>query len=234
TLFRSWIKEVENYRKDGCVILLNNDLWGFFGVLRQLMGLELLSLMFYDDHDFIKDILKFYTNYVIKIWEYILERVKVDVVFIWEDMAYRKTSLISPDMFREFLLPCYKKITYFLRGYNIKNIFVDSDGNITDLIPLWIEGGVTGLFPMEVNSGMDVVTVRKNFPDLIIAGGINKLSLAKDKNNIDFELEKAKYVLEKGKYIPFIDHAIPYDISWENFKYYRNKLNELIDKYAKH
>ena len=87
---------------------------------------------------------------------------------------------------------------------------------------------------MEVNSGMDVVTVRKNFPDLIIAGGINKMALAKDRSSIDFELAKAKYVLEKGKYILFIDHAIPYDISWENFKYYRHKLNELIDRYDKH
>ena len=233
-LCNNWVKKIENYRKDSYTILLNNDLWGFFGVLRQLMGIEFLSLIFYDDPSFIKEILKFYTDYVIKFWEYILKRVRVDVVFIWEDMAYNKASLISPDMFREFLLPYYKEITYFLRGQNIKNIFVDSDGNIADLISLWIEGGITGLFPMEVKSGMDIVLVRKIFPDLIIAGGINKMALAKDKSSIDFELEKAEYVLERGKYIPFIDHSIPYDISWENFKYYRNKINELIDKFNKH
>ena len=33
----------------------------------------------------------------------------------------------------------------------------DSDGRIDDLIPIWIEAGINGLWPFEVQAGMDVV-----------------------------------------------------------------------------
>ena len=227
----NWESEVEEYRKEGYIIWLYNHYWGFFGILRQLMGIEKLSLMFYDDPDFIRYILRFYSDYVLGYWDYILKKIEVDYVMIWEDMAYRQDSLISLEMFREFLLPHYKEITSFLRGTNIKKIFVDSDGNINNLIPLWIEGGIDGVYPMEVQSGMDITEVRKRFPDLIICGGIDKKALAKTKKDIDYELEKAEYVLKTGNYLPFVDHGIPVDVSWENFKYYRSRLNKLIDKY---
>jgi len=232
-LYNNWIGITENYRKNGYKIWLYNDLWGFFGVLRQLMGVELLSVMFYDDPIFIHKILSFYTDYTVNFWGYILNRLKVDIVMIWEDMAYKNGSLISPKMFKEFLLPYYKKLTRFLKDWNVDKIFVDSDGNVNELIPLWIEAGIDGIYPMEVMAGMNIVKIRKSFPELIIAGGIDKHALAKDQNEIDKELEKADYVLRTGRYIPFVDHSIPSNVSWENFRYYREKLNNIIDKSLK-
>jgi len=228
---QNWISEVKRYRRDGYVIWLYNDYFGFFGVMRQLMGVERLSMMFYDDPGLIRDILDFYTGYVTRFWDYILGRIDVDYVLIWEDMAYRQTSLISPAMFREFLLPHYKELTSFLKKTSVKKIFVDSDGNITSLIPLWIEGGVDGIYPMEVQSGMDVEKVRKEFPGLLMCGGIDKKALARTRKEIDGELDKAEAVLKTGGYIPFADHGIPVNVSWENFRYYRNKLDNLIEKY---
>jgi len=39
-------------------------------------------------------------------------------------------------------------------------------------------------------------------------------------------------VLKTGGYIPFGDHFIPPDVSWENFRYYRESLNKIIDRVA--
>lgn len=230
-LYPNWVGEVKRYRREGYVVWLYNDFWGFFGVLRQLMGLERLSIMFYDDPKFIKDILEFYTGYTLKFWSYILGKVKVDYALIWEDMAYKKTSMISPLMFKEFLLPYYKQLAHFLKNNGVDKVFVDCDGNVEVLIPLWIEGGVDGVYPMEVQAGMNVADIRKKYPELLICGGIDKKALARTKQDIDRELEKAEFVLKSGGYIPFVDHAIPVDVSWENFKYYRTKLNYLIDKH---
>ena len=119
----------------------------------------------------------------------------------------------------------------FLKKRDVGNIFVDSDGNIENLIPLWIESGVDGLYPMEVQAGMDVAKIRNRYPDLLMAGGIDKMALSKSKKDIDKELEKAEAVLKTGGYIPFVDHVVPPEVSWENFKYYRNNINNLIDKY---
>ena len=51
------------------------------------------------------------------------------------------------------------------------------------------------------------------------------------KDAIDAELEaKLPFMLEKGGYIPHIDHAVSKDISFENFSYYRQKLREIVDR----
>ena len=62
-------------------------------------------------------------------------------------------------------------------------------------------------------------------------GGIDKKLLFKGgtKKEIDAELEKIKKLLNKGGYVPHIDHAVSEDVTWDNFKYYREKLNNIID-----
>jgi len=35
-------------------------------------------------------------------------------------------------------------------------------------------------------------------------------------------------MLKSGGYVPHVDHQVHPDISWENFKYYRARLKEMI------
>ena len=69
-----------------------------------------------------------------------------------------------------------------MQGFGIKHFIVDTDGNCEILIPLFLEAGVTGLFPFEVRAGMDIEKIREKYPNLIILGGIDKIALAKGKN----------------------------------------------------
>ncbi|MEI8083945.1 MAG: hypothetical protein WCI74_19075, partial [Actinomycetes bacterium] len=62
---------------------------------------------------------------------------------ISEDMCYKSGCFISPAMFRQFMLPAYRKLTGFYRDHGIQTVLVDSDGDVMRLIPLLIEGGVT-------------------------------------------------------------------------------------------
>jgi uroporphyrinogen decarboxylase len=131
------------------------------------------------------------------------------------------------------MLPGYKKLTGFLMDRGVKNIIVDSDGDVWKLLPLFLEGGVTGLYPFEVKAGMDVVEVRKVYPKLQMLGGFSKTALIAGEEEIDIELDlKIPWMLEQGGYIPYMDHLVPPDVSWENFYYYRTKLNGLIDRAA--
>jgi uroporphyrinogen decarboxylase len=94
-----------------------------------------------------------------------------------------------------------------------------------------LEGGVTGLTPFEVQAGNDIVSVREKYPRLQILGGIDKMKIAQGKAAIDEELNaKIPFMLKRGGYIPHVDHHAHPGISWENFKYYRNLLNEMILK----
>jgi len=107
---------------------------------------------------------------------------------------------------------------------------VDTDGDCNELIPLFLEAGITGLYPMEVSAGMDVVAARKKYPELQIMGGIPKSDIALGKKRIDEFLEPVSWLLSQGGYIPFGDHFIPPEVPWNEFKYYRERLNQIIDK----
>jgi uroporphyrinogen-III decarboxylase len=201
---------------------------GFFGILRFMIGEEKLYIWYYDKPKLLKSILEYLCEFWINIAQELLLYTDFDYGCFFEDMAYNKGSLISPDIFNEFMLPYYKKLINFAKSKEIKNFIVDSDGFIEKLIPLFMECGVTGLFPFEIRAGNDIEKIRKLFPRLQILGGIDKTAL-ENKKDIDLELEKVKRMIAQGGYIPYVDHAIPPNISWENFNYYREKLNFIID-----
>ena len=134
-------------------------------------------------------------------------------------------------MFREFMLPIYKKMTSLLGEYGIKYIFVDSDGDINELIPLWLEGGINGFYPLKVNAGMDPAALRKKYgKDIILLGGIDKMPLIKgDKRAIKEEvMKKLPFLFSQGGYIGGIDHGVPPDVSFESYRYYVGLVNEIM------
>ncbi len=163
-------------------------------------------------------------------WEEVFSQVDIDVVHIWEDMSFGKGSMVSPAVFKEFMTPCYQRITDFVKSKGVASILVDTDGDCRELIPLFLEAGVTGLYPFENIGGMTVKEVRKNFPDLQILGGVSKHGIAKGPEKIDQLLADVEELLNYGGYIPHGDHGISPDVSWDNFTYYRTKLNRLLDE----
>ncbi len=201
---------------------------GFYSVIRELIGAEESLYLFYDDPGFVIEILEFFTDYYISLYSKFLESIEVDYILIWEDMAFKNGPLISPDIFKEFLMPYYKKLTEEMRRRGVKHFIVDTDGNFEALIPLFIESGVTGFYPFEVQAGMDIEKIRKQYPKLVIMGGIDKMALAKTKREIDIELAKVGRMLGKGGYLPYVDHMVPPEVSFENYKYFRYRLKRII------
>jgi uroporphyrinogen decarboxylase len=210
-------------------LVLGGYPFGFYGGLRFLFGDLNLGYIFYDDPGLVKEIQDHLTDLWIDLIAEVLKDVTPDFCLLWEDMAYKNGSMISPQFFKEFLAPYYRRLTDFLKSRGVKNILVDCDGNIWELIPLWIEVGITGTYPLEVNAGMEVVKIRNRFPRFQLMGGIDKIQLMKGKADIDRELERLPGVIEGGGYIPHGDHCIPEGVSWDNFKYYRGRLLQIIE-----
>ena len=224
-------QKIEEYKNRDYVLQIGGTLFcGFFSILREMMGLETAVIKFYDDPKLIIEMMEFFTDYYIRLNSKVTSKVDVDYFYIWEDMSYKNGSLISPDSFRKFILPYYKKFINAMKEYGVKNFFVDTDGNCDELIPLFVEGGVTGLLPFEVQSGMDIEKVRAEYPDLVIMGGLDKIAVSMGKDGIKKEVEKAKRVLDTGGYIPYTDHAVPPEVSFENYKFFREELNKVLKK----
>jgi len=227
---KEWQKLVVEYRKRTYPLQLGggSTFNGFFSVLRELMGLEKTMVAFYDEPSMVHEILDFFTEFYIRIFSKALSDVAPDYIFIWEDMAFNKGPLISPAIFDKFIIGYYKKFICSMKELGINHFFVDTDGNCEVLIPLFLEAGVTGLLPFEVKAGTDIEKIRIKYPKLIILGGINKIALSKDENEIGGELKKVERMIKTGGYIPFTDHAVPPDVSFDNYCFFRQGLKKIL------
>lgn len=226
-----WPQLKQRYKTRNYVLAVggHSGLCGIYHPARYLMGPIQLLYAFHDDPELVRDIMNHLADLQIYLIDQVLNEVHVDFCYACEDLGFKTSSFISPAMFREFMLPCYRRLTGMLRDHGVKIMVVDSDGYNWKLIPLFIEGGVTCMGPMEVAAGMDVVEVRKAFPKFQIIGGIDKRIMAEGPPAIDAELERKVSPLVKiGGYIPCCDHSVPPDVSWQNFRHYRHRLTELV------
>ena len=196
-----------------------------FGWLRNWMGVEGISLAIYDDRAFVEQAATEIADCMLGVLEKALEGLTYEYALFWEDMAYKTASLISPQHYREIFLPQYLRVTERLHLAGIDVLMLDSDGNVEELIPCWLDVGINFIYPMEVAAGMDVVAMRKKFgKDLRIAGGMDKRVLASGRAGIKKMVEEKVPLMQEGGYIPGCDHAMPPDIPWQNYLYYRELL----------
>jgi len=201
-----------------------------YGWLRNWMGVEKISIAFYRDPDWIAEMMDTLVDLWIKIIRRALQSVKVDFSEWWEDMCYKKGPMISVHHFEEFMVPRYKKVTDLLKQYGVTINILDCDGDVSLLIPGWLKGGINCMFPLEASCN-DLYRYREEFGNnILLMGGVNKIALMKGGIAIDRELERLTPLLQQGGYIPMVDHAIPPEVSLENFKYYLKRKREWIGR----
>jgi len=204
---------------------------GFYGQLRNWMGMENLSMAFYDYPDMIRDMVEHWAELCARSLESLPPDIPIDQVGWWEDMASKSGPLVGPALFREFLQPGYHRVMEVAKKRGCVLGWVDCDGNPHDLVPNWLEEGVNIMFPLEVPAGVDPYAWRREFGmDLRLKGGIAKEALVRGGAAIDKELERIRPLLEQGGYIPHLDHLVPPDISYRNYCEYLEKKRRLIGK----
>ena len=196
---------------------------GLFGTHRQLFGFTPLVLAYRRQPELLHEI----SRHWVAFWKGVISRVAEkrvpDMVYLWEDMCYKNGPMISPRAFEEFMSPYYAELVGFLKDeLGIPVINVDTDGDCTLLIGKFVDAGVNMLLPWEVQAGMDVLEVRGEWPrEFVICGGIDKRALYADRDAIKAEVMRVvPPMLEKKGYIPSIDHAVPPEVSLENWKYF--------------
>lgn len=201
-------------------------LGSFFGVPRDWIGFENIALMCYDDRELVEDIVATLAELQYTQIEYALRHCEVDMAGGWEDICFRNGPIISPQMFREICGPHIKRVCNLLRQHGCTVIWTDCDGDVTQLVPVWLECGMHCLFPLEVHPGSDPVKFRKMYGhDIQLRGGLRKYTFAGSRQDILGELKRVEHVVQDGAFIPHGDHRIPEDVSYENYKYYvREKL----------
>lgn len=225
TAFRSRLAET------GEAVQVGDFPLGVFGTVRDLIGVEEMLVTFYDDPEWMADMMQHLTTLWIAGWERVAEEVQIDHIHIWEDMAGKQGSLISPAMVEAFMMPCYDRIADFARRHGVRVVSVDTDGDCYQLVPVMVKHGVNMMFPFEVQAGCDILKYRRQYPDLGIMHGLDKRALALTRAHVDREIAKVREMVKLGRYVPGFDHLIPPDASWDNFQYAATQIKEICYEY---
>jgi uroporphyrinogen decarboxylase len=204
-----------------------------YGVARNWFGLERISEILYDDRALFEEIVVTLADVVIASLEKTLGAgVRPEAASMWEDMCYSGGPLISPKVFKQVLVPQYKRITSVLNKHGVDIVFIDCDGKIDALAPLWLEAGVNTMFPIEVGKWhADPLVFRRQYgKDMRLMGGMGKLILAESTDAIAREIDRLAPLVEEGGYIPMPDHRVPPDVPFRNYMFYLERAKQVWGK----
>lgn len=150
------------------------------------------------------------------------------------DLADKNGPIYSPQIFRKFLLPRYKKILEVTKSLNLPYVF-RSDGNTR---PLWdilfLEIGFDGYGEIDKSAGIEIKELKEKYGDKItLVGNIDcaKTLVYGTKEDIFKEVEKCiKHASKNGGHILTSSNSIHYNVPSRNFIY----MIEAARKYGKY
>jgi len=217
-------------RQHPLILGRNCSMLGYYWRAREWMGTENLSYAWYDEPAMIEEMMEFITDFTIETSRPVFAAgVKPDYVFINEDLSMKNGPLLSPDMYRRFILPQMKRLVSFLKSSGVRWVIVDTDGNCELVIPHFLEAGVDAIWPMERASDMDPLALRRRFGhDLRLWGGVDKRVLARSFTEIDSHLRSLQPLIADGGFIPSVDHLVPPDIPLSHFEHYMMRKHQLL------
>ncbi|TGE31473.1 uroporphyrinogen decarboxylase family protein [Desulfosporosinus sp. Sb-LF] len=115
---------------------------GIFEMTHHLMSMEDALMALYEEPEAMHEFVDALTQRELDYAKVLIERIHPDALFHHDDWGSQKSSFISPDMFKEFFLPAYKKIYGFYKANGVELIVHHSDSYAANLVPFMIEMGI--------------------------------------------------------------------------------------------
>ncbi|OAM90586.1 hypothetical protein OH491_02275 [Termitidicoccus mucosus] len=218
-----WLEQVHAAEQRGDVILIDGGC--YYWTLRSVAGVDGAGYLLYDAPELVGELFERYHAVVMEGLRRAVKVTRVDIIGFGEDFACKSGPLLSPAMFRDMILPHYKKVMDFAHAHDVRLTWHDSDGDYRLLLPDMLSAGVNSTCPCEVASGMEPVGLRRQFGrELRIGGGFDKRIVPLGRSAVAAEFARLRPVIEEGGYIPGIDHSIPADVSYDRYREYVDEL----------
>ena len=204
---------------------------GFFWFPRTLMGFTKLMLAYYDQPELIHRINQDLLAFNLRLLDQIAQRGMPTFVTIAEDMSYNNGPMISREICDQFLSPYYRRMLERIREMNMVT-FIDTDGDVTRLVP-WIQSlDIDGVLPLERQAGVDGMSLRRSFPTLRMIGHFDKMVMPFGEAAMRAEFDRLTPLARMGGCIPSVDHQTPPGVSLEQYRVYLRLLGEYARTWA--
>lgn len=98
----------------------------------------------------------------------------IDIIAIADDLGTQESLMIGPGVFETFIAPKFERMAELAHSHGAK-LLLHSDGNITSLIPRFIEIGIDILDPLQPEAkGMDPKFLKREYGgEICFRGGIS-------------------------------------------------------------
>ncbi|MEL7610701.1 MAG: uroporphyrinogen decarboxylase family protein [Bacillota bacterium] len=144
------------------------------------LGFENFCYKLYDDPKLIEWLFEKYVDYYGKLDRLYSKLPEIDFIWIGEDIAFNSGTYVAPDVFREFVLPYFRKM-----AANIAKPWVyHSDGNILHVLDDLLTLGMSAVHPLQPGA-MDIRAVKQSHGDkatLIGCVDLNTLTLGSEED----------------------------------------------------
>lgn len=173
--FTDVYKEIDKYPDK----MVFTGLWScFFHNVCDFLGMENYFMKMYDCPEVVEALTERVTDFYVAGNEKFFAGLgdRADVMFFGNDFGTQLDLFISPEQFRRFILPSFKRLIAVGKKYN-KKIMLHSCGSIYRIIPDLIDAGVDILHPIQAQAvGMSADQLKQYKNDLAFVGGIDAQS----------------------------------------------------------
>ena len=153
----------------------------------------------------------------------------LDGFVVWGDVAYKKSTFMSPAYWRQYFKPWVAKIVEHAHSKGLPVIY-HGCGNVKAIFPDYIEMGVEAYNPLEVKAGMDVLDLRRRYGHGIGFCGNSDIQVWEtgDREAIRREVLRKLNAAKGGGYIFQSDHSVSSGVSGKTYDY----IIQLVRQYG--
>jgi uroporphyrinogen decarboxylase len=142
---------------------------GSFTAAYMAMGFERFFFRLLDEPSFVHKLLEARTEWCIAVYQKAVS-FGAELLVLGDDAGGKSGLMISPNLWREMILPYHCQI---VKAVGVPMIW-HSDGDIAKLLPMAIEAGFVGIHGLDPCAGMDLGRIKKDYgQDLVLVGNVD-------------------------------------------------------------
>ncbi|MDD8026431.1 MAG: uroporphyrinogen decarboxylase family protein [Acidobacteriota bacterium] len=138
----------------------------------------------------------------------------LDGFVIWGDVAYKRSTFMSPDYWRRHFKPWVARMIERAHAAGLPVIY-HGCGNVAALLPDFIEIGIDACNPLEAKAGLDVVDLRRRYGHKLAFCGNGDIRVfeAGDPEAVRREVLRKLNAARGGGFIFQSDHSVTSGVS---------------------
>ncbi len=142
----------------------------------------------------------------------------LDGFVIWGDVAYKKSTFMSPGYWRDNFKPWVARITQSAHADGLPVIY-HGCGNVKSIFPDYIDMGIDAYNPLEAKAGMDVLELRRQYGHRIGFCGNSNIQVweSGDREAIRREVLRKLNAARGGGFIFQSDHSVSSAVSGQTY-----------------